>query len=184
MGTSSFISLSDPLQDLVVDWSLLRPGYKCLRPDLGYPSKWMYYVAMVLNVLVRFVWVFSIPNFDKVPRLRGWIFALMEVIRRWVWNFFRVETEHLGNADSYRAVRDVPLPYRKLTTDDSEMRTAHKGPVRRKLDELGDKLVGTEAGRGPDALNVGARGRAGQREYEAQRPGDDASDIDDMGGDV
>jgi hypothetical protein len=168
------------LQDFIVDWSLLRPGYKCLRPDLGYPSKWLYYAAMLLNVLARFTWIWTLPDPTRVPRLRSFIFALVEIVRRWVWNFFRVETEHLGNADAYRVTREVPLPYRKLTKDESDAapRSAHRGVVRQKLTQLGDKLVGAEAGRGPDALNVGARGRASTREYEARRPGDYATDLD------
>jgi len=143
----------------------------------------MYYLAMAFNVLVRFVWVFSLPKPGKLPRLRGWINALMEIIRRWIWNFFRVETEHLGNSDSYRACKDVPVPQRKLmAAEEGQQRTGQPGVVRKELGKLGDKLVGTEAGRGPDALNVGARGRAGQREYEARRPGDDPGFFVNTGG--
>ena len=43
--------------DFVVDWSLLRPGYKLLRPDLGYSFRPFYYFAMVTNLLIRFIWV-------------------------------------------------------------------------------------------------------------------------------
>jgi hypothetical protein len=42
-----------------------------------------------------------------------------------------------------------------------------------KLKSIRATIVGeSAAGRGPDALNVGARGHAAQREYEARRPGD------------
>lgn len=55
--------------------------------------------------------------------------GMLEMLRRWQWNFrkphhssystagsnrpgsVRVENEHLGNIDQYRATRDVPLPY-------------------------------------------------------------------------
>lgn len=43
--------------DLVVDWSLLRPGFKGLRPDLAFGWPGFYYFAMVTNVLIRFIWV-------------------------------------------------------------------------------------------------------------------------------
>lgn len=43
--------------DLIVDWSLLRPGCKLLRPDLAYGWPGFYYFAMVTNVLLRFIWV-------------------------------------------------------------------------------------------------------------------------------
>ena len=62
--------------------------------------------------------------------LRSFIVATLEMLRRWQWNFrkphrpsyslnpesdgvnpVRLENEHLGNIDQYRATRDVPLPY-------------------------------------------------------------------------
>lgn len=49
-------------QDLVVDWSLLRPGCRGLRRDLGYTSKTWYYFAMVSNVLIRFIWVWCVSS--------------------------------------------------------------------------------------------------------------------------
>jgi hypothetical protein len=33
------------------------------------------------------------------------------MLRRWQWNFYRLENEHLGNLDQYRVTREVPLPY-------------------------------------------------------------------------
>jgi hypothetical protein len=133
---------------------------------------------MVWNVLVRFDWVWNFPVAGREARLRSWLFALAEILRRWVWNFFRVETEHLGNSDTYRS--DRPAPVRRLVTssDQPNSRNAHKGVMPVGFYKLERKLVGTEAGRGPDALNVGARGRAATREYESRRPGD-ASASDD-----
>lgn len=43
--------------DIVVDWSLLRPGSKLLRPELSYGWPGFYYFAMVSNVLIRFIWI-------------------------------------------------------------------------------------------------------------------------------
>ena len=55
--------------------------------------------------------------------------GMLEMLRRWQWNFrkphhssystagsywfgsVRMENEHLGNIDQYRVTRDVPLPY-------------------------------------------------------------------------
>lgn len=37
------------------------------------------------------------------------------------------------------------------------------------------------SGRGPDELNLGPRGHAGQREYEARRPGDDDEESSEGG---
>jgi hypothetical protein len=131
---------------------------------------------MVTNILIRFIWVWYLPARLQHTHMRSWIFATCEMLRRWQWNFFRVETEHLGNADAYRVTREVPLPYRQQNDSDDDpkdMRRVGDHPVAQKLRQIHLSLVGKDtAGRGPDALNVGARGHAAQREYEARRPGD------------
>lgn len=37
------------------------------------------------------------------------ISAPLEVFRRFVWNFFRLENEHLNNCGKFRAVRDISI---------------------------------------------------------------------------
>lgn len=37
------------------------------------------------------------------------IVAPLEVFRRFVWNFFRLENEHLNNCGKFRAVRDISV---------------------------------------------------------------------------
>lgn len=37
------------------------------------------------------------------------ILAPLEVFRRFVWNFFRLENEHLNNCGQFRAVRDISI---------------------------------------------------------------------------
>ena len=37
------------------------------------------------------------------------LFAILEVFRRFVWNFFRLENEHLNNCGEFRAVRDISI---------------------------------------------------------------------------
>jgi len=61
---------------------------------------------MVSNVIVRFIWVWYIPKSTKDVPLKSFIFATMEMLRRWQWNFFRVETEQVGNTDQYRVTRE------------------------------------------------------------------------------
>ncbi|OCF44626.1 hypothetical protein I317_01513 [Kwoniella heveanensis CBS 569] len=106
--------------DFVIDWSLFRPQAGLLRKDLGYSHRYVYYLAMFTNLLIRFVFVWYIPYSTKHVRLRSFFFALAEMLRRWQWNFFRVETEHLGNADAYRVTREIPLPYRRLDHDSDD----------------------------------------------------------------
>jgi xenotropic and polytropic retrovirus receptor 1 len=35
--------------------------------------------------------------------------AILEIFRRFVWNFFRLENEHLNNCGQFRAVRDISI---------------------------------------------------------------------------
>ena len=37
------------------------------------------------------------------------LFAFLEIVRRFIWNFFRLENEHLNNCGEFRAVRDIYL---------------------------------------------------------------------------
>lgn len=100
--------------DLIVDWSLFRSHahYPLLRPDLIYTSQIAsYYFAIITNILVRFIWVIYIPPGGFSFVLRSVIAGLLELLRRVQWNFYRLESEHLGNMDQYRVTREVPLPY-------------------------------------------------------------------------
>jgi len=35
--------------------------------------------------------------------------APCEIIRRFIWNFYRLENEHLNNCGEFRAVRDISI---------------------------------------------------------------------------
>ncbi|KAG2109842.1 EXS family protein/ERD1/XPR1/SYG1 family protein [Suillus discolor] len=99
--------------DFAMDWSICKPRakYPLLRRDLVYTSQIpLYYVALVMNLVIRFLWIFYIPSWSYF-NLRSFICSLMEMIRRVVWNFYRLENEHLGNMDQYRITRECPLPY-------------------------------------------------------------------------
>ncbi|TFK72108.1 EXS-domain-containing protein, partial [Pluteus cervinus] len=100
--------------DLLMDWSLLRrhARYPLLRQELVYSNQVLYYYFAILsNVLIRFIWVLYIPTQGPSSLLRSFIAAMLEILRRWQWNFYRLENEHLGNVDQYRITREVPLPY-------------------------------------------------------------------------
>ncbi|BGP16090.1 hypothetical protein JCM10213_007531 [Rhodosporidiobolus nylandii] len=102
--------------DLAMDWSLFNrnvkdPKRRFLRNELGFfkDTPWMYWVAAVVNVLIRFSWVLYLT--DKPVPILSYAVALAEAARRIMWNSFRVEAEHIGNRDGYRVTRDVALPY-------------------------------------------------------------------------
>jgi len=100
--------------DIYMDWDLLQPDakYPLLRHHLAFEDDWwLYYFAMCTNVLLRFLWItYLLPGPMSTP-MRAFVVGLLEMLRRWQWNFFRLENEHIGNADSFKIVRDLPLPY-------------------------------------------------------------------------
>ncbi|KAF7983207.1 hypothetical protein HWV62_23478 [Athelia sp. TMB] len=101
-------------QDYLMDWSFFKPHarYPLLRSDLIYTNEIpFYYFALVSNLLIRFIWVLYIPLSGPGLPLRTFIGGLLEMLRRWQWNFYRLENEHTGNMDQYRISREVPLPY-------------------------------------------------------------------------
>jgi hypothetical protein len=56
----------------------------------------MYYGAILVDLMLRCTWSFKLsPHLDHFNDLEGGIFVmeLLEVLRRWMWIFFRVETE-------------------------------------------------------------------------------------------
>ncbi|KAG5010935.1 phosphate transporter PHO1 homolog 3-like [Glycine soja] len=111
--------------DLVLDWGLLQRHSKnrWLRDKLLVPQKSVYFAAMVLNVLLRFAWLQTILNlnFSSLHRqAMVSIVANLEIIRRGIWNFFRIENEHLNNVGKYRAFKSVPLPFNYEEEEDKD----------------------------------------------------------------
>ena len=117
--------------DLAMDWSrclilyhrqtrltvlgLCNPyaEYPFLRDVLGYKRPWVYYLAMILDPILRFNWVFYAVYSRELQHsaILSFFVGLSEVCRRGMWTLFRVENEHCTNVGSFRASRDVPLPY-------------------------------------------------------------------------
>ncbi|KAJ2725685.1 Signal transduction protein [Coemansia sp. Benny D115] len=116
------------LWDLLMDWGLFesRSKHRFLRSELKFDRPWVYYVAIVVDVILRFVWITQIsPNFfsfgHKVHASTiAYIAAVLEVLRRFSWNFFRVENEHISNCGQFRATTDIPLPFRPDTLEPSD----------------------------------------------------------------
>ncbi|XP_056844389.1 phosphate transporter PHO1 homolog 8 isoform X2 [Raphanus sativus] len=101
--------------DIVFDWGLLQKSSKSwLREKLLVPHKSVYYAAMVVNVVLRMAWLQTVLDFN-IPFLHREIMvallAILEIIRRGIWNFFRLENEHLNNVGKFRAFKSVPLPF-------------------------------------------------------------------------
>eukprot|EP00656_Telonema_subtile_P051492 TRINITY_DN6938_c0_g1_i6.p1 TRINITY_DN6938_c0_g1~~TRINITY_DN6938_c0_g1_i6.p1 ORF type:complete len:477 (-),score=153.41 TRINITY_DN6938_c0_g1_i6:322-1752(-) len=63
-----------------------------------------YYMAIAANVVLRFGWAMTVsPQFINPDGLTTGL-ACAEILRRGLWNLFRVENQHLHNCDDFRAV--------------------------------------------------------------------------------
>ncbi|KAE9381087.1 EXS-domain-containing protein [Stipitochalara longipes BDJ] len=74
-----------------------------LRDRLVFPSPGIYYYAIVLDFLLRFTWSLKLsPHLDHFADFESGIFVMecLEVGRRWMWIFFRVETEWVRSLGS------------------------------------------------------------------------------------
>src|SRR5271169_3536802 len=68
---------------------------------------------MIVDPLMRSSWLFYVIFPGQMQHSAGTSFflALGEVFRRFMWNFFRMENEHMTNVEHFLAARDVPLPF-------------------------------------------------------------------------
>ncbi|CAN1152680.1 Phosphate transporter PHO1 homolog 3 [Linum perenne] len=122
---SGIATIGGTYWDLVHDWGLFQPHSKnwLLRDKLIIPFNSVYYVAMVVNVLLRFAWLQTVLNYNFTflhKQTLITVVASLEIIRRGIWNFFRIENEHLNNVGKFRAFKSVPLPFNYDEDDDKD----------------------------------------------------------------
>ena len=92
--------------DVARDWDLTLFSSAKDRNDPDHPyglrrhryfrSDNLYYTAIVIDLLLRCTWSFKLsPHLDHFNDLEGGIFSMeaLEVLRRWMWIFLRVECE-------------------------------------------------------------------------------------------
>nr|GEW06738.1 SPX domain, EXS [Tanacetum cinerariifolium] len=110
-STSGIATIFSTYWDLVLDWGLLNKNSEnpWLRDKLILPNRSIYFIAMVLNVILRFAWMQTVLDFQEASSLHRnaliAIVASLEIIRRGIWKFFRLENEHLNNVGKFRAVK-------------------------------------------------------------------------------
>jgi hypothetical protein len=94
---------------------LLDPTAKfpLLRATLAYKQTWLYYVAIIIDPILRFNWIFYAIFASDIQHSAFLSFAIgfSEICRRGLWILLRVENEHCSNMMRFRASRDVPLPF-------------------------------------------------------------------------
>ncbi|KAI1495619.1 EXS family-domain-containing protein [Biscogniauxia marginata] len=157
--------------DLFMDFSFLQPDarYRYLRDMLAFKQRWIYYVILVVDPILRFGWIFyAIFTHNKQHNtLVSYLVALSEIIRRAMWALIRIENEHCGNVAQYKASRDVPLPYH----------IQHEPLIERVSEEdtTGENAEGTAAGVDVAAAGESARVREQAGGEEISRPQAQAS---------
>ncbi len=75
-----------------------------------------------MNIILRSAWMLTISpevlNFllSKLKRTEIILFFLsfLEMFRRCMWNFFKMEIEHLRNVNSFKAVENLNLPIKNF----------------------------------------------------------------------
>lgn len=97
--------------DVKMDWGLLEdgPGWP-LRQKLRLEQKWIYYFCAFLDAGMRISWVLTLsPDFIQQDEV-VLVLASIEIARRGIHNFFRLENEFLNNCGKFRPVDTTPIP--------------------------------------------------------------------------
>jgi len=102
--------------DIYMDWGLGKKEYGYLAPRLMYPKKSAYYATIAMDLVLRSMWVLSLlpPSSGAAFALPAYLYSLqviLELFRRTVWGFFRLENEHRSNTNRFRRVDFVPLHF-------------------------------------------------------------------------
>jgi hypothetical protein len=141
---------------------------------------------------MRFSWLFYVifPGQKQHSAATSFFIAFGEVFRRFMWNFFRMENEHMTNVDHFLAARDVPLPFslpspgageetleaQRAPTEES-LAGKTMGSMRRGLVRMTSSLRIKHAedfGRRPHVLDKGQKGKLPDEseDYSSDNTGD------------
>jgi xenotropic and polytropic retrovirus receptor 1 len=107
--------------------------------------QWFYYFAIVEDLILRFGWTLSMSLIELGYMESDLVFSLLaplEVFRRFIWNYFRLENEHLNNCGNFRAVRDISVAPISGTSDEVmivKMMDENDGVVNRRTKKVGKK---------------------------------------------
>jgi hypothetical protein len=116
-----FYSLFSLYWDINMDWglghgrmALLKTAEHRKKANMTIYPRWVYFYVMLTDGLFRFAWLafFLVQLYDGQPlSYTGYSLALIEVFRRFQWNFVRMEIEHVHNCEKYRATAEIALPF-------------------------------------------------------------------------
>ena len=104
--------------DIVHDWGLSKGRMNILTKDIDtkliiFPRAF-YFFAITTDILARIAWLpifISIEIYAMKIPYAFYVLGLIELFRRFQWNFIRVEMEHVHNCERNKATSDVTLPF-------------------------------------------------------------------------
>ncbi|CAM9696047.1 unnamed protein product [Laminaria digitata] len=121
--------------DVLQDWGLGHAEFRFLRKKRLFSSSWVYYTAVVVDLVLRFNWLYSLipPGHNPLPFIHSSTLPVFittsvivcEFLRRTMWGFFRLENEHLNNTEGYRSTDKVPLHFTTPTARTNEPRKSN-----------------------------------------------------------
>lgn len=125
-------SLYSFIWDVYMDWGLGKPKYGFLGRRLMFPHRSYYYSAILADLVLRSMWVLTLLPPDsgakfEVPQYLTAVTMSLELLRRTMWGFFRLENEHRTNTGHYRRVDFVPLHFN----------TGHKHKYKQEREHVG-----------------------------------------------
>ncbi|KAM3145495.1 hypothetical protein pb186bvf_002269 [Paramecium bursaria] len=109
--------------DMKREWLLLEPGSKnkFLRSDLGYEKPYIYYTFAVVDFILHLTWILTISPEQvyqmldlKDKELLLLIVGFLEISRRNLNNFFRIEKEYILNLRNLKSIQEVQYPFQEL----------------------------------------------------------------------
>jgi hypothetical protein len=80
-----------------------------------------------MNGILRVAWILSIcpdivEDLSRPEFLTGLVGAL-EIFRRCIWNFFRLEKEHLANCGHFKVINEYQLPFNEFEMNFDRVRS-------------------------------------------------------------
>lgn len=116
--------------DLNKDWLFFEKNSKIrfLRDDLGYNKPYIYYFLGILNFFLRCTWVLSIsPDMYyhlgmKNKELFILIIGMLEMSRRLINNFIKIEKEYITNLRSLKTTKDFRYPFNIKYIESEDMK--------------------------------------------------------------
>lgn len=102
--------------DVYIDWGLGDWQHGFLTERRMFPNRFYYYLVIALDLFLRFMWVNTLvpPSSGasfEVPEYLSFLTMFLELLRRTLWAFFRLENEHRQNTNKYRRTDFVPLHF-------------------------------------------------------------------------